>query len=145
MSYDIVPGEGLAPAAPLRKVTRLSEEITEAVAEVSGHPGDQGTNCTLIARPVNGSEHFDVGIYRMGPNQYHPRHHHPAGAEFYFITEGSCLVTVDGEEHEAAAGTAIYLPEGTVHAVRTRPDESVTILYGFACGDFREAGTTWLE
>jgi quercetin dioxygenase-like cupin family protein len=41
------------------------------------------------------------------------------------------VVQVDDEEIEVGPETAIYLSEGTVHAVRTRPDESVTIFYGF--------------
>ena len=45
----------------------------------------------------------------------------------------------------AEAGTAIYLPEGTKHAVRTGPDESVTILWVFDEGDSERITTTWLE
>jgi quercetin dioxygenase-like cupin family protein len=112
---------------------------------VQGHPDDKGTSWALIARYVNGAEEFDFGVYKLDPDEYHPRHYHPAAAEFYYIIEGSCLVTVDGEEVEARPGTAIYLPSGTVHAVRTRPGETMTMVYGFSCGDFRDAGTTWLE
>jgi quercetin dioxygenase-like cupin family protein len=142
---DLAPGEGAEPPAPLRKVTRLAEATPTAISEAQGNPDDQGTFWPLIARYVNGAEEFDVGVYRLDADQYHPRHYHPAGAEFYYIVAGSCVVTVDAEEVEASAGTAIYLPPKTVHAVRTRPGETMTMVYGFSSGDFRDVGTTWLE
>ena len=80
---------------------------------------------------VNGAPEFTIGIYKMGPNQVHPPHYHPVGAEFYYIVEGTCLVRVDDEKIEVGPEAAIYLPEGTVRAVWMRPDESVTIFYGF--------------
>jgi quercetin dioxygenase-like cupin family protein len=132
------------PPAPVRKITRLAEEPSSPVAQVTGHPQDEGVDCALIARHINGATEFLVGIYRMAANQLHPRHMHPRGAEFYYVVEGSCLVTVDDDEIEATAGTAVYLPEGTVHAVRTRRDESVTILYAFDEGDANDIATTWL-
>lgn len=142
------PGEGSLPAAPLLHVTRLAEIDSEFMGDPSrpgGNTKDEGTNWTLIARYVNGAEEFEFGVYSLGPDQYHPKHFHPAGAEFYYITEGSCRVTVGTEEVEATPGTAIYIPPNTVHAVRTRADEHMTMVYGFSCGDFRDAGTTWVE
>jgi quercetin dioxygenase-like cupin family protein len=141
----MAPGEGAAPKAALRRVTRLAEEPPVKLVDIQGHPDDKGTVWTLIARYVNGAEEFEFGVYSLEPDEYHPRHFHPAGAEFYYIVEGSCLVTVDDEEVDASAGTAIYLPPRTVHAVRTRTGERMTMVYGFSSGDFRDAGTTWLE
>jgi quercetin dioxygenase-like cupin family protein len=131
--------------AEVQKVVRLSDVPEFAVSEVTGHPPDQGRNWELIARAVNGSVDLNLGVYSMGPNQLHPPHYHPLKSEFYYILEGSCLVRVDDEEIEGTPGTAFYLPAGTVHAVRTRASEQMTLLYGFPCGDFREAGTVWLE
>jgi len=115
------------------------------ISNVQGNPDDQGIFWPLIARYVNGAEEFDFGVYKLEANEYHPRHFHPAGAEFYYIVEGSCLVTVDDDEVEATPGTAIYLPAGTIHAVRTGSEQGMTMVYGFSSGDFRDVGTTWLE
>ncbi|MGH2617636.1 MAG: dimethylsulfonioproprionate lyase family protein [Thermomicrobiales bacterium] len=131
--------------APVRKVTRLAEERSHPVAEVTGHPRDEGVDCELIGRHVNGATEFAMGVYCMSPNQLHPRHYHPRGAELYYVLDGSCLITVDDDEIEATPGTAVYLPEGTIHAVRTRPTESVSILWSFDEGDERDITTTWLE
>ncbi|TMF86239.1 MAG: cupin domain-containing protein [Chloroflexi bacterium] len=143
--YDQIPGELSATAAPLRKVTRLSEMAPVNLADLQGNPRDKGRVWPLIARYVNGAEEFDFGVYELAENEYHPLHYHPAGAEFYYVIEGSCLVTVDDEMVEASAGTAVYLPAGTPHAVRTRAGETMTMVYGFSSGDFRDVGTTWLE
>jgi quercetin dioxygenase-like cupin family protein len=142
---NMAPGEGSEAAAPLRKVTLLQETRGLDIAGVQGHPLDQGVYWPLIARYVNGAEEFDVGIYRLDSDEFHPSHYHPAAAEFYYFIEGSCRVRVDDDWIEATPGTAVYLPAGTVHAVRTRPGETTTMVYGFSCGDFRDAGTTWVE
>jgi quercetin dioxygenase-like cupin family protein len=129
--------------APLRKVIRRQEEPMIDINQVSGHPGDDGLNWELIGSYVNGSTDMNVGIYQMDAGQYHPRHFHPAGAEFYYFLEGIGFVTVDDEEVEATAGTAIYLPRGTVHAIRAT--KKLELIYGFDQPDFRECGITWLE
>lgn len=133
------------PPAPLRKVTRLSEERFVPVDHATGHPGDQGRDCGLIGSHVNGATDLSLGVYRLAPNEYHPRHYHARGTEFYYVMAGSCLITVDDDEVEAGPGTAVYLPEGTVHAVRTRASETVTILYGFDEGIAEHISVTWLE
>jgi quercetin dioxygenase-like cupin family protein len=142
---NLAPGEGSEPKAPLKKVTRLTEVKAYVLSEVQGNPNDAGISWPLIARYVNGAEEFDFGVYKLAEAEYHPRHYHVAGAEFYYVIEGSCLITVDEDVVEAPAGTAIYLPPGTVHALRTREGETMTMVYGFSTGDFRDAGTTWLE
>lgn len=139
------PGEFSAPAAPLRKVTLLKDAEAVNLADIQGNPNDNGVVRALIARYVNGAEEFDFGTYEMDADEYHPLHYHPAGAELYYILEGSCQITVDDEVVEAEPGTAIYLPVGTRHAVRTRPGETMRMVYCFSRGDFRDAGTTWLE
>jgi quercetin dioxygenase-like cupin family protein len=135
----------LGAPAPLRKVTRLADARWVDVVEGTGHPDDQGRYCQLIGAGTNGATDLGLGIYTLQPNEYHPRHYHSRGAEFYYVLEGSCLVTVDDEIVEATPGTAFYFPEGTVHAVRTRENESVSLLYGFDEGISENISVTWLE
>lgn len=135
----------VGPPAPLRKVTRLGEEPVVDVAGVTGHPLDQGRDCVLIGSGTNGATEMMLGVYVLAPNEYHPRHYHSRGSEFYYVMEGSCSITVDDEIFEGMPGTAIYLPEGTIHAIRTRENESVTILYGFDEGIAEDISVTWLE
>lgn len=133
------------PPAPLRYVVRLREETFVEVSGATGNPRDQGRDCQLIGSGANGATDMTLGVYTLAPNEYHPRHFHARGTEFYYILEGSCLITVGDDIVEATPGTAIYLPEGTVHAVRTRDHESVSILYGFDEGISENVAVTWLE
>ncbi len=129
----------------LGKVVRTADVPGYEIEQLSGNPYDQGIDWGLTGPRVNGAPEFTIGIYKMGPNQVHPPHYHPVGAEFYYIVEGTCLVQVDNEKIEVGPETAIYLPEGTVHAVWTRPDESVTIFYGFDEQPGVEITSVWLE
>jgi quercetin dioxygenase-like cupin family protein len=124
---------------------RVADQPSYQIAELTGNPNDQGTDWSLLGPKVNGATEFSIGLYKMSPNQIHPPHYHPVGPEFYYIVSGTCLMQVDNEEIEVGAETAIYLPEGTIHAVRTRADESVTILYGFDERADADVATVWLE
>ena len=45
-----------------------------------------------------------VGIGRMMPGEYHIRHHHPHGSEFYYFLKGECITQVDGEDIRCRQG-----------------------------------------
>ncbi len=129
----------------LGKVVRAADVPGYELEQLSGNPHDQGTDWGLFGPSVNGAREFSGGIFKMAPNQVHPPHYHPVGPEIYYIVEGTCLVLVDDEWIEAGPETAIYLPEGTVHAVRTRDDESVTIVYTYDERGDAPVSTVWLE
>lgn len=131
----------LQPIALLRKVIRPGEE-PELDIRAYGNPNDQGWDVALIGPNVNGALDLQLGHYRLEPEQYHPRHYHPFGAEFYYVLEGTCLITVDDDVIEASPGFTFYLPARTVHAVRTRPGETARLLYGY---DRNGVGAVWLE
>jgi quercetin dioxygenase-like cupin family protein len=129
----------------LGKVVRTTDVPAVPLARQSGNPHDEGTDWGLLGPWINGAAEFSVGVFTMEPNQTHPPHYHPIGPEFYYIAAGSCLVQVDDEMIEAGPEMAIYLPEGTVHAVWTRDGESVTIVYGFDERPDTRVTTVWLE
>jgi oxalate decarboxylase/phosphoglucose isomerase-like protein (cupin superfamily) len=137
---DRKPREGLLPVAPLRKVTHLRNTEPTDIGVVSAIRGDQGTLWELIASYVNGATDFTFGIYRMEPHQTHAKHYHPAGTEFYYVLEGRASIIVDDEVVDAEAGTCVYLPAYTVHAISTG-DEPMLMAYGYNRADFREVGT----
>lgn len=37
-------------------------------------------------------------------------------SELYLITEGECIMTIDGKEYKGEKGTAFFIPEGTVYS-----------------------------
>ena len=48
---------------------------------------------------------------------------HPDEEEFYIITKGRGIVRLNDEYPEVTAGTAIYIPRNTIHAVEGLSDE----------------------
>lgn len=130
---------------PLGKVVRKADVPGHDMASITGNPVDQGTDWAMMGPWLNGAADFSAGVFTMEPNETHPPHYHPTGPELYYIVSGSCLVQVDDETIEVAAETTISLPEGTVHAVWTREDETVTIFYAFAERPDAPVTTVWLE
>lgn len=130
---------------PLGKVVRKANMPGYTLDRLSGNPGDEGTDWGLLGPWINGASEFSMGVFTMTPNQAHPPHYHPIGPEFYYIIAGTCLIQVDDEKLEIGPETALYFPEGTVHAVWTRADETVTILYAFAERAGARVTTVWLE
>ena len=137
---------------PITLAKATSEQREKALVTVCEHgvPINRSERCGAGEETCTLSKSKAVQVgedeYRtLEPNEYHPRHYHSRGSEFYYVLEGSCLVTVDDEIVEATPGTAFYLPEGTVHSVRTRENESVSLLYGFDEGISENISVTWLE
>lgn len=46
------------------------------------------------------------------------RHRHRVSEEFYYITDGSGMMEVEGEEREVSPGDAILIPPGAWHRIR---------------------------
>jgi quercetin dioxygenase-like cupin family protein len=93
-----------------------------------------------------GATDMNVGLARMLPGQYHIRHHHPQGSEFYYFIKGHCTVHIDGDDIEAGPGTAVYIPRGAVHSIRNDDvAEPVELLYGLSKGDYSDIGLEYDE
>ena len=108
-------------------------------------PRDEGSIAKLITRRLMGSEDLSVSIARIAPGQYHLKHHHPDGSEFYYFVKGECLVHVDGEDIVAVPGTSIYLPPNTVHSLRNEGTEVVELVCGLSKPEYAEIGLVYDE
>lgn len=108
-------------------------------------PRDEGSIAKLITRKLMGSEDLSVSIARIAPGQYHLKHHHPDGSEFYYFVKGECLVHVDGEDIVAVPGTSIYLPPNTVHSLRNEGTEVVELVCGLSKPEYAEIGLVYDE
>ncbi len=60
------------------------------------------------------------------------RHHHLETEEVYYLLAGRGRMTVAGETREVAAGDAIYIPRGAMHALENTGDEAIRLL--LVCG-----------
>jgi quercetin dioxygenase-like cupin family protein len=96
---------------------------------------DQGWTRGLINKAINGSPDLFVSVFRMEPNQYHPKHRHPNVGECYFVLEGRAEMVVGDRVEWVEAGTAIYVPKGVPHSTRTEED-GVAVLVIYPEGDW---------
>ncbi len=63
------------------------------------------------------------------PGAAHEKHVHPLADEFSFIVRGRAALGFEDEEHICEAGTARFIPAGTVHWLRSvDPDHEVEVV-----------------
>ena len=60
------------------------------------------------------------------------RHHHLETEEVYYLLAGRGRMTVGAETREVAAGDAIYIPRGAMHALENTGAEPIRLL--LVCG-----------
>lgn len=132
---------------PKRKIVWRDDLPWREVSVLQGNPKDQGVAKRLVHPELNGSPdvEFFFGAARFEPGEYHPRHYHPNGGEFYYVLSGKAQILVDEEWVEASPGLAIYFSRGTSHAVRVTGDQPLDIVYGFHPPDLERVGTVWEE
>jgi mannose-6-phosphate isomerase-like protein (cupin superfamily) len=121
------------------------ERFGAITSDVEFDPRDEGSAIELISGALTGSRDLNVGIARVSPGERHIRHHHPNGSEFYVFLSGRAILEVDGVEYEAVRGTAVYLPPGTVHAIRNVESETVDLIYGLSRPEYADIGLVYDE
>jgi quercetin dioxygenase-like cupin family protein len=132
---------------PKKKVVWLDDAEFTDIATRSTHPNDKGRSQYLVHPRINGSPdvEFWFGVYRLDPGEYHPRHYHPGGAEFYYVISGTGDFHVDDEIIHASPGCCMYFPPGTVHSALGTGDKTMELVYGFSIPDYDRVGCIWVE
>lgn len=131
--------------APARIVIEpLSKVPSIPINHSEGHEHDEGTVQRLVSKAVNGSPDILATVFSMTPHQYHPLHAHPELGELYYILDGACEVRVGDQVKWVEANTAIYVPVGTPHSLRTK-DQSVRFLLVFPEGDRDKVKKIWVK
>lgn len=115
-----------------------SEAFSIHAADVAQEGGDPAYGTVTWRTLINGTpdvpREFVLGIAEFSPHgTLLPHRHDPA--EFYFGLDGSGIVTIDGVDHEIAAGVAVYVPAGAEHGV-VAGSQGLRFSYGFAEGSF---------
>jgi quercetin dioxygenase-like cupin family protein len=67
------------------------------------------------------------------PGAAHARHYHPNAEEALYVIRGRGAAGTGEEEHEVAAGTAVFVPAGAVHWFRNPSDTEEVELVGCYC------------
>lgn len=132
MTGYYTPTGGLPPQSALMTGRAI---FTEAYAVIpkgcfsdivtSFLPGWTQTRMWLIARPMSGfSETFSQYVMEVGADGGSDRPDAEPGAEHVlFVTEGAMWLSLDGQEHELAAGGYAYIPAGCNWAVKNGADD----------------------
>jgi quercetin dioxygenase-like cupin family protein len=105
----------------------------------------QGQICKLINRELSGSEDISLSVVRVSPGDYHIKHYHPNGSQWYYFIEGSSIVHVDGANVRATAGSIVYVPPGVVHAIKNDTGQRAELLAGISAPDYRDIGRVYVE
>jgi quercetin dioxygenase-like cupin family protein len=97
------------------------------VTEVRFFPGtEQTVEILLDAEDTGGA--LSLMRLRMPPGAGAPRHRHRLEAETLVVTEGELWVELEGQERVLAAGEAIHLSVGSLHAFRSDPGAVVDVI-----------------
>jgi quercetin dioxygenase-like cupin family protein len=92
---------------------------------------------TLLSADRTPTDSLTIGIAEIAPgspDEFHLHRHEPA--EAYYIMSGVGAMSIDGDVHEVRAGSAIFVPSDSVHAVANTGDDVLRLLYVFAVDSF---------
>ncbi|GAA2130514.1 cupin domain-containing protein [Nocardioides bigeumensis] len=106
---------------------------------------EDGRILELISGSLTGAPDVHIGICRFEPGDYHIKHHHPAGSEWYLLLAGEALVHLDGVDHPAKRGSVFYIPAGVTHALRATGTETVELLFGISHAEYADIGLVYDE
>ncbi len=67
----------------------------------------------MSGEDTNGT--FTLLEYTLRPGGITPPPHRHAFSELFYVLEGTLVVQIDGQRHNAAAGATVYVSGGTVH------------------------------
>ena len=92
---------------------------------------------TLFSGGTTATEALTAGVAELQPGDRLGLHRHTP-PEIYYVLEGSGIVTLDGVEHEMAAGAAVFIPGDCEHGVRNDGASPLRLFYAFAVNSFGE-------
>ncbi len=95
-------------------------------------------SCTwMLARKALGTEAFGYNLVEIGPGGALPAHDESGSGqvELYVVLDGEAVISIDGEEHPAPAGTYASIEPGSERTLLNRSPAPVTaLLFGAVPG-----------
>ncbi|MGH9211689.1 MAG: cupin domain-containing protein [Acidimicrobiales bacterium] len=82
----------------------------------------------LVTTENSGTPDIDVFLSSYAPQGYAEEHHHETMSEVFYFLGGSGLFVLDGERHVVGAGTVVFVPPMTRHAIYNTGFEPLTFL-----------------
>jgi mannose-6-phosphate isomerase-like protein (cupin superfamily) len=109
------------PASPRADVTgrQVLAVFTQTIANSPRNRRGGGQVSYLLLAPGQfGSANLAVTWVEAEPGSQQPVHAHPGREQVYVIVAGRGQMIVGDEEQEVQAGTMVFVPPGTGHAIR---------------------------
>ncbi|HVM68355.1 MAG TPA: cupin domain-containing protein [Gaiellaceae bacterium] len=97
------------------------------MSELRHFPGSEQTIEILLDAAATGGA-LALMTLRMPPGAGAPPHRHHCEAETLLVREGELWVELGGEERTLAAGEAVFLPQGSLHAFRSAGGAVVDVI-----------------
>lgn len=82
----------------------------------------------LLKKGQFGSRNLAVTWVDCAPGGEQQMHVHEAEEQVYVVVRGRGLMKTGDEEQDVVAGTLIFVPPGTPHAIRNTGDETLTFV-----------------
>src|SRR3954451_10325711 len=89
----------------------------------------------LIGRERGASQALSLGIAEIPPGATLAQHRH-AAPEIYYVLSGAGNVDVEGIDYPVAAGAAVFIPGGALHAFRNTGATTIAFVYVFPVDAF---------
>jgi mannose-6-phosphate isomerase-like protein (cupin superfamily) len=86
---------------------------------------------TLFSGDVTPTAGLTSGVAELSAGEALAVHRHPPD-EVYFVIEGAGVVTLDDREHDVGPGSAVFIPGGTRHGVRSTGAGPLRLFYTLA-------------
>lgn len=96
---------------------------TQSVAESPHNVRGGQVSYLLLTKGQFGSSNLSITWVEGEPGSEQLMHAHPENEQVYVIVQGRALMKVGDEEQQVAAGTLIFVPPRTGHAIRNTGDE----------------------
>jgi mannose-6-phosphate isomerase-like protein (cupin superfamily) len=93
-----------------------------------GTPSGAGVLVKLGSAETGGALTVFETTRARGDERWPRPHRHVQMDETFFVVEGGYVFELDGDEHDAPAGTVVFLPRGTRHRFRSRGEVPGRIL-----------------
>ena len=88
--------------------------------------GDGQDSYLLLTRGQFGSQNLTITWVDCAPGSEQRLHSHEPQEQVYVIVSGKGLMKVEGDEREVGAGTMVFVPPRSEHAIRNIGDETLT-------------------
>jgi mannose-6-phosphate isomerase-like protein (cupin superfamily) len=84
--------------------------------DLAGHR-DAALTKLLVTNETCGARNIDFFVSSYAPKACAEPHSHPASEEIFYFVSGSGLFVLGSESHTISAGTVVFVPPDTRHAI----------------------------